>query len=284
MRLVSGIYEGQAVYGNVGGDGLQIPHADFSRLYPDLQSVLSADALSQLPGALDRTCQPGQFVFTPPVTRSQKILAVGINYMTHIREMGHESPPYPVIFTRYPGSLVGHGEGLVRPAVSTHYDFEGELAVIIGRPARYVKAAEALAYVAGYTCLNDGSIRDFQRHGSQYIPGKNFPSSGACGPWMVTSDEAGDPRAMQLETTLNGKVMQQAEISDMRFSVPEIIEYCSTFTALEPGDIISTGTPGGVGAARIPPIWMEPGDRIEVAISNIGTLSNQVVAESVLAT
>ncbi len=185
------------------------------------------------------------------MTHPEKILAVGMNYMVHIKEMGREPPDYPAVFIRYPDSLVGHGQLLVRPRVSEQYDYEGELAVIIGKPARYVAAAEALSYVAGYTCLNDGSIRDFQRHGSQFTPGKNFPCSGACGPWMVTADEIPDPSVLELTTRLNDAVVQQSPISDMRFSVPDIIAYCSTFTTLQPGDIITTGTPGGVGAGDL---------------------------------
>jgi 2-keto-4-pentenoate hydratase/2-oxohepta-3-ene-1,7-dioic acid hydratase in catechol pathway len=184
------------------------------------------------------------------------------------------------MFTRFADSLTGHDCPIVKTPVSEQYDFEGEFAFVIGRSARYVKAEQALDYVAGYTCLMDGSVRDFQRHTSQFIAGKNFPRSGSCGPWLVTADEIPDPKALRLQTRLNGQVMQEAPTSDMRFGVAELRAYCSTFTQLEPGDIISTGTPSGVGFARKPPVWLKAGDVLEVEISGIGVLRNTVVVEA----
>ena len=169
---------------------------------------------------------------------------------------------------------------MIRPvSVSENYDFEGELAVIIGRAAHRVAASDAFAFVAGYSCLNDGSIRDFQRHSGQFTPGKNFLKSGSLGPWLVTRDEIEDVRGLTLETRLNDELMQSASTSDLIFDIPKLIEYCTTFTRLEPGDIIATGTPGGVGAARTPPVWMKPGDTIEVSISGIGVLRNSIADE-----
>jgi 2-keto-4-pentenoate hydratase/2-oxohepta-3-ene-1,7-dioic acid hydratase in catechol pathway len=205
---------------------------------------------------------------------------VGINYLEHIHEMGREKPDYPTLFTRFPDTLVGHGEDIVRPRVSTQFDYEGELAIVIGRPARYVTAARALDHVAGYTCFLDGSVRDWQRHTTQFTPGKNFPATGGCGPWLVTSDEIPDPAALRLTTRVNGEVLQQAPVSDLCFGVPRIIEYCSSFSTLHPGDIIATGTPSGVGFARTPPRWLKPGDSVEVEISGIGILRHQVVDEA----
>ena len=281
MKLASCTMQGRATYGVIVNNDLQIPSDEFLKHHPDLKSVLAAGAAQDLLAAVGERVALEKLSFEPPVTHPEKILAVGMNYMEHIQEMGREPPDYPAVFIRYPDSLVGHGQLLVRPRVSDKYDYEGELAAIIGKPARYVAAAEALNYVAGYTCLNDGSIRDFQRHGSQFTPGKNFPCSGACGPWMVTADEIPDPSVLELTTRLNGAVVQQSPVSDMRFSVADIIAYCSTFTTLQPGDIITTGTPGGVGAGRSPQVWLSEGDRVSVEINGIGVLKNEVADEAI---
>jgi 2-keto-4-pentenoate hydratase/2-oxohepta-3-ene-1,7-dioic acid hydratase in catechol pathway len=176
-------------------------------------------------------------------------------------------------------SLVGHERPLIKPAASEQYDFEGELAVILGRPARHVARQDAYDYVAGYSCFNDGSVRDYQRHGAQWTPGKNFESSGSFGPWMISADDAGRPQDMQLKTTLNGEVVQSESVGELCFGIPELIEYISTWTELQAGDVIVSGTPGGVGAGRNPPLWMRPGDTVEVDISGVGSLRNTVCAE-----
>lgn len=209
----------------------------------------------------------------------RKILCVGVNYRPHIEEMGREVPDYPVVFTRFPGSLVGHGEALLRPRVSEQFDFEGELAVVIGREARHVRRADAMDYVGGYCCFMDGSVRDWQRHSGQFTAGKNFERSGAIGP-PAPAATVGDPRALQLTTRVNGEVMQTGAVADLVFDIPTLIEYCSTFTHLQPGDVIATGTPGGVGAARRPPVWLKDGDTVEVDIPGVGILSNPVEDES----
>ncbi|MDJ0711841.1 MAG: fumarylacetoacetate hydrolase family protein [Woeseiaceae bacterium] len=208
-----------------------------------------------------------------------RVLCVGVNYRPHIEEMGREVPDYPVVFVRFPESLVGDGEPIIRPAVSEQFDFEGELAVIIGRDAHRVSRAAALDYVAGYSCFMDGSVRDWQRHTTQFTPGKNFNRSGALGP-LVPASEIPDPSVLELTTRVNGEVMQQARVADLVFDVPALIEYCSTFTTLKRGDVIATGTPGGVGAARRPPVWLAHGDRVEVEISHIGVLANPVRDEN----
>lgn len=208
-----------------------------------------------------------------------KFLCIGINYRPHMREMGRDEPPYPVVFVRFAASQVGHAEPLIMPAPSEQFDFEGELAVVIGRPARNVSRDRALDHVAGYSCFNDGSVRDFQRHSGQFTPGKNFVASGSFGPWLVTADEIADPATLRLETRLNGQVVQNESTGELIFDIPALIEYISVWTELEPGDVIVTGTPGGVGAGREPPLWMRPGDSIEVEISGIGCLSNTVVAD-----
>jgi 2-keto-4-pentenoate hydratase/2-oxohepta-3-ene-1,7-dioic acid hydratase in catechol pathway len=209
---------------------------------------------------------------------NRKILCVGVNYRPHIEEMGREIPEYPVVFVRFPGSLVSDGEPLLRPRVSEQYDFEGELAIVIGKVARHVSRADAYDYIGGYCCFMDGSVRDWQRHTGQFTAGKNFERSGAIGP-MVPAGRIPDPTALQLTTRVNGKVMQEGCIGDLVFDIPALVEYCSTFTELQPGDIIATGTPGGVGAARKPPVWLRDGDRVEVEISGVGVLSNPVQDE-----
>lgn len=208
-----------------------------------------------------------------------KFLCIGINYRPHMREMGREPPDYPVVFVRFASSFVGHDAPMVKPRVSDKFDFEGELAVVIGKRARHVSRDDALEHIAGYTCLNDGSVRDFQRHSGQFTPGKNFVASGAIGPWMVTSDELADPAALNLITRLNGDVVQKESTGELIFGIPELIEYLSIWTELLPGDVIATGTPGGVGAGRTPPLWMKSGDTVEVEISGIGSLSNRIVEE-----
>jgi 2-keto-4-pentenoate hydratase/2-oxohepta-3-ene-1,7-dioic acid hydratase in catechol pathway len=169
---------------------------------------------------------------------------------------------------------------MVKPHVSEQYDFEGELAVIIGKPARHVPRARAYEFVAGYSCFNDGSIRDYQRHGPQWTPGKNFQASGALGPWLVTTDELPNPAQSRLRTLLNGQVVQDESVAELCFDIPALIEYCSTWTELLPGDVIATGTPGGVGAGRKPPLWMKAGDTVSVEISGIGTLRNPIHDEN----
>ncbi len=217
--------------------------------------------------------------YLPPITNPDKIICIGVNYKTHLAETGREQPKYPMIFARWPNSHVGQGQPIIRPNVSDTFDYEGELAVIIGKQCRHVKAADAWGVIAGYSCYNDGTIRAFQRHTVQFHPGKNFYHSGSFGPWMVTPDEMGDVTRQPLQTRLNGVVVQDAVIDDLVFDIPALIEYCSTFTQLEPGDVIATGTTGGVGAYHTPPLWMKPGDVVEVDIGGIGVLSNPVVQE-----
>jgi len=184
-----------------------------------------------------------------------------------------------MIFARYPDSLVGHGAPMVRPQVSVQFDYEGELAIVIGKSGRHIESGSALDHVAGYACFNDGSVRDYQRHTTQFLPGKTFWRSGSFGPWLVTPDEAGAIGDLGLVTRLNGIEVQRAKIDDLLFDPPELIAYLSAIYPLMPGDVIATGTTGGVGAFRKPPLWMKPGDRVEVTIDRLGTLRNSIIAE-----
>jgi len=282
MKLASFIYQGRSTYGVVDGDQVidlesvkQTLGADLKQAIANNRLVeLTTDVLANLPRIpLD------EVTLLPVIPNPGKVLCIGINYATHVRETGREMPTYPMIFTRFADSQTAHLQPIVRPKASHKLDFEGELAVVIGKPARHVKQADALDYVAGYACYNDGSVRDWQKHTIQFIPGKNFPSTGGFGPWLVTSDEIGDPQDLELTTRLNGEVMQHTNTSDMIFDVRKLIEYCSTFTELAPGDVIVSGTTGGVGAFREPPVWMKPGDEVEIEISRIGILRNNIVDE-----
>ena len=217
--------------------------------------------------------------YLPPIPDPGKIICIGLNYLTHIQEGGRDVPKKPTIFTRWANTQVGHLQPLVRPRQSDTLDFEGEMALIIGRRARHVSRADAMEFVAGYSCYNDGSVREWQRHTSQFTPGKNFPGTGGFGPWIVTPDEAGDMTRASLVTRVNGEEMQRATLDDLVFDVPGLIEYCSAFTVLEPGDVIITGTTGGVGAYREPPLWLKPGDTVEVEVTGVGVLRNGVVQE-----
>jgi 2-keto-4-pentenoate hydratase/2-oxohepta-3-ene-1,7-dioic acid hydratase in catechol pathway len=212
----------------------------------------------------------------PVITHPDKIICVGINYRSHREETKRAASDHPAIFTRFADTQIGHEAPIVIPGVAEMFDYEGELAVIIGRRADRVGADEALSHVAGISCYNDHSVREWQRHTGQWTPGKNFPGTGAFGPWMTTLDEISDLSAVRLVTRVNGDVRQDATVDQMIFSVSELIEYISTFTPLSPGDVIVTGTPGGVGLFRDPPEFLNPGDVVEVEIDHVGTLRNTV--------
>ncbi len=216
----------------------------------------------------------------PVVPNPSKIVCMGLNYADHAAEGGNARPEYPSFFLRGPSSMVGHLAPLVRPKVSTKLDYEAELAVIIGKRARHLTAANALDCVAGYSCFNDGSLRDYQRKSGQWTIGKNFDDSGPFGPWLVTPDELPPGGAgLRIQSRLNGKVMQDANTKDFLWDVVESLRIITECMTLEPGDVIITGTPAGVGYARNPPVWMAPGDVCEIEIEGIGTLSNPIIDE-----
>ncbi len=282
MKLLTFSRDGVESYGVSSGGGVVDLGARLSGRWPSLLAALRDGVLDRL---RDEAARRGpdfpldEIRFLPPVPDPGRILCVGLNYRSHIEETGRRLPAYPTIFVRFPDSHVGHGEAMIRPRVSREFDFEGELAFVVGAGGRHVPASRALECVAGYSCYNDGSVRDFQRHASQFTPGKNFWHSGAFGPCMVTADEIPDPGALFLQTRLNGQVMQSAPTSDLLFDIPCLVEYISRVFPLRPGDVVSTGTTGGVGKARKPPVFLQPGDRIEVRISGIGTLANTVEDE-----
>ncbi|WP_321911955.1 fumarylacetoacetate hydrolase family protein [Burkholderia cepacia] len=283
MKLVSFRHLGKESFGVANDRGVLDMGPYSSDVGATLREALARNSLAAIESIAEGThslLRWDEIELLPVIPDPQKILCVGINYLTHVQETGREVPTKPMFFTRFADSQTAHGGPIVRPIASEKLDFEGELAVVIGRAARHVKAANAFEYVAGYACYNDGSVRDWQKHTIQFTPGKNFPSTGGFGPWLVTSDEVGDPSALSLVTRLNGEVVQQATTDDLIFDVPALIEYCSTFTELRPGDVIITGTTGGVGAFRQPPLWMKAGDIVEVEISKIGVLRNVVIDET----
>ena len=280
MKFASYMMNGHACYGMVSDSGLTTVDGDLAARYPSLRAAIAAQALDRIAEALAaRTpdARIDEVEFSPVIPDPDKILCIGLNYKTHIEETGHKDRDYPTIFPRFANCQVGHNQPIVKPRESDKLDYEGELAVIIGRPGRRIAETDALGHVAGYACYNEGSVRDFQRHTTQFTPGKNFMATGGFGPWMATAADIPDPTALTLETRLNGEVMQQTSTDLMIFSIPRQISYISTFTELAPGDVIVSGTPGGVGYRRDPPVYMKAGDVVEVAISGIGVLRNPVI-------
>jgi len=233
-----------------------------------------------LEGALERAEEDFAFedvTLLAPVASTARVICLGVNYRDHAQEVNQEAGDCPPLFAKYPDTLVGHEQAIIRPRVSDTFDFEGEIAIVIGRPGRHIPRESAMDHVLGYSCLMDGSIREYQSHSP--TAGKNFHRSSAMGPWIVTADEVADASAIELVTRLNGEIVQSATSRDMIFDIPTAIAYISRWTPLRSGDVISMGTPAGVGWARKPPLWMKPGDTIEVALAGIGTLRNTVVDE-----
>jgi 2-keto-4-pentenoate hydratase/2-oxohepta-3-ene-1,7-dioic acid hydratase in catechol pathway len=280
MKLASYTVGGKAAFGVVEGDGVIDATRRLSGRFSTLRQVLAADALDEVRHATAGHAPDHELAdvtFLPVVPDPQRIVCVGINYRSHAEETGRDISPAPSVFLRLADTLVGHGGALVRPKVSDKFDFEGELAVVIGRPGCHVAEADALTYVAGYTCFVDGSVRDYQKF--SVTSGKNFPGTGPLGPFLVTADEIPGPTRLTLVTRLNGQEMQRSGTDMLIYSIPQVIRFVSDFTGLSPGDVIATGTPAGVGHRRTPPLWMKAGDVLEVEISGIGTLRNPVVDE-----
>lgn len=276
MRICSYILPtGVRSYGALEGDAIVDAGDDLRNEFPDVRALLAASALSRL-GEGQARFSVSDVTLTPPIPNPDKIICVGLNYMSHIKETGRETPKFPSIFIRHASSLVGHEAPLRMPNASHQFDYEGELAIIIGKPAHNVGVDEAMSVVSGYTCFNDGSVRDFQRHTSQFWAGKNFVASGSMGPGLTLRDEVPDYTQCVLKTTVNGVVVQEAPLSDLAFDVAQLVSYISSVTELLPGDVIATGTPGGVGIFRTPPLWLKPGDEVSVEISGVGRLNNTV--------
>ena len=274
-RVASNGQAGRASYGSLSGDVVTdlgaTPGAP-----ADLKAALVAGTLAGLTGP---QLALSDVTLLPVIPNPGKILCVGLNYATHVAETGREQKEHPAIFHRWADSLVADGAPLISPPETQRFDYEGELAVVIGKPGRRIKPQDAMAHVAGFSVFNDGSVRDWQRHNIQFTPGKCWPGTGGFGPALVTPDEVSDLASQRVQTRLNGELVQDQPVADMIWDIPAVIAYCSTFTELQPGDVIATGTPGGVGDKRQPPLYMKPGDKVEVSIGVIGTLTNPVAAE-----
>jgi 2-keto-4-pentenoate hydratase/2-oxohepta-3-ene-1,7-dioic acid hydratase in catechol pathway len=276
MKLLSFAADGKDWFGALREDGVVTLNDKVRQ--PDLRAALTAGAMDQMLTIAQRAApdrKVGDIRFLPVIPQPGKILCAGINYRSHAADMSRELPKQPSMFIRFADTLVGHDGELIRPKVSEHFDFEGELALVIGKGGRHIAPDRALEHVAGYTCFVDGSVRDYQKF--SVTSGKNFPGTGPLGPWLVTNDEIPDPSRLTLMTRLNGKEVQRSPTDLLIYSIPQIIAFCSDFTALSPGDVISTGTPEGVGHSRKPPLWMKAGDTLEVEISGIGVLRAHVV-------
>ena len=278
MKLLTYERGGRARWGALAGE--EVADLGAATGYPGIVEALRADALDELAAAVDGAARVAlsDIAFMPVLGHPAKLICIGLNYLVHVREMNRAVPTVPSLFLKYHDALVGHRSEIVRPRVSEAFDFEGELAVVIGRAGRYIAEEDALGHVAGYTILNDGSIRDWQEE--NLSAGKNFPDTSGFGPRFVTADEIPDPHALGVRTRLNGETVQDGNTADFIFGIPRLINYVSGFTPLAPGDVISTGTPHGVGHGRAPKLYMKPGDTIEVEIDRIGTLANRVVQES----
>jgi 2-keto-4-pentenoate hydratase/2-oxohepta-3-ene-1,7-dioic acid hydratase in catechol pathway len=282
MKLVSYERQGRAGFGAVVGDGVVDLGAAFGGRHADLKSLLASDAVAEarsLCANLEPSFALADVTLLPVIPDPGKIWCCGLNYHEHVQETNREVTEQPTFFLRVAHSQVGHGQAIVRPRESDQLDYEAEIAVIIGRGGRRIREADAANHIAGYACYNDGSVRDWQRHTSQWAPGKNFWRTGGFGPWMVTADEIPFGTKMSLVTRLNGQEMQRATTDMMIHGIARQVAYVSTIAPLRPGDVIVTGTPGGVGARRKPPVWMKPGDIVEIEVDRIGVLRNPVVDE-----
>lgn len=279
MKLLSFIYKEKQSFGALVGDAIVDlgRHSQYSSLYQVIQAG-EIGTLKNIVNKMKPDFKLADVVLTLPMPDAHTYICVGRNYKGHVAEANAALPDFPSIFLRMPSSFVASGASIVRPKVSSDFDYEGELAIVIGKSGRHIAPDDALSHIMGYTILMDGSIRDYQfKH--CLVVGKNFYSSGSIGPWIVTSDEVGDPSRLALRTRLNDKEVQHTMTDDFIFDIPFLINYISTFTELRPGDIIATGTPEGVGFARKPSLWLKKGDKLEVEISNIGVLTNFVIDE-----
>jgi len=267
-----------ASYGIVTGNGIVDLRRYLGNQYPDLKSLIAGNGFAQAAKHLSAApdYKESDVVWLPVIPNPDKIVCVGLNYEEHRAESGRDKTEQPALFLRVPESQVGHRQPIVRPRESIQLDYEAEIAVIIGTAGRRISQKDAWGHIAGYSCYNEGSVREWQRHTIQWTAGKNFAHTGGFGPWMVTADDIPPNTVMTLSCRLNGQQMQHATTEQMIFKIPKLIEYISSFTTLLPGDVIVTGTPGGVGARRNPPVWMKPGDKVEIEIDKVGVLENSI--------
>ena len=282
MKLISFRHAGREKYGVVDGEGIVDMTPTLGEQFPTLKDAIAGLALGEIERAAAGTAPDldlGEIEYQFPVTAPEKIFCVGRNYRAYHEVLEDGGPKWPSIFPRFASSFSCHGEAIVKPRESDQLDYEGELGVIIGKGGRHIPEDHALDHVAGYTIMNEGSVRDWQSRGTQNCPGKNFYRSGAIGPWMVTRDEISDLSKLTIVTRVDGEVRQDGGTDMMIFDIPFVISHISKFTWLEPGDMIATGSPGGSAIEGDPPAWLKPGQTIEVEIQPIGTLRNSIEAE-----
>ena len=283
MRLLTFRRADHVSFGVVSGDGIIDAPALLGGRAGSLREALNAGLLGRL-ADLSAGREPDHALldveYLPPIPDPEKILCVGVNYVDHRNEIGQaDAPAHPTIFSRFSDTQVGHRQPVVHPTATTQLDYEGEVAIVIGRHTRSVQSeTDALAAIAGLSCYNDLSARDWQVHSSQWLPGKNFRAVGSFGPWLVTLDEFEDLPSVRLCTRVNGEIRQEAALADLIFDFTDILRYVTGFTHLAPGDVIATGTPGGVGFVADPPVFLRPGDVTEVEVSGVGVLTNTIVA------
>ena len=279
MKLASYMYDNAACYGSVVGEGIIDLTRRIGARYGDIRALLAGDGLA----AAQQACagqspdlKLAQVRLLPVIPNPGKIFCIGLNYDDHRKEGNHQKTESPAVFVRFAESQVGHGQPMLRPRESTKFDYEGEIALIIGKSGRRIAEKDAWDYVSGYSCYNDGSVRDWQHATSQWTAGKNFAATGGFGPWMVTADEIAPGSVLTLVTRLNGVEMQRSTTEFLIHSIPRLISHLSTWVPLAPGDVIVSGTPGGVGARREPPVWMKAGDVVEIEVDKVGVLRNTV--------
>ncbi len=283
MKLLTFQVDKRQSFGAVVGENVVDLGRRFESRYADLLAVLEAGALPELEAALGGATPDyklSDIVFLPVIPNPPKIICIGVNYEAHRSEVGRDPTKKPMVFARFTATQLGHLQPLLKPPESQTFDYEGEIAVIIGKSGRRISQQESWQHIAGYAPYNDATIREWQGHTQQWTPGKNWYQTGGFGPWMATRGEIADNALLNLSTRVNGQEVQRADSTQMIFSIPEIIEYCSTFIPLQPGDVLVTGTPGGVGARRTPPLFLKDGDVVEVEIAEIGVLRNPVKAEA----
>lgn len=259
-------------WGRLDGDTI----FDASSVAPSLAGAIADGALASLAGYTENPVGLAEVTLAPVIPNPGKIICIGVNYASHRDEIGKAAPQAPVVFARYADSQMGHGEDARKPRISPQFDYEGEVAVVISKPTHKVSKADAYDHVAGYAVYNDFSVRDWQRNASQWLPGKTWPGTGGFGPYLVTADEVGDVTKLEVTTRVNGEVRQHGAVADLINDIPSIIEYVSTFTPLAPGDVIVSGTPGGVGLFMEPQGFVVDGDVVEVEVTGLGTLVNVV--------
>ncbi len=281
MKLASFRFNNEIKFGIITDKGVIDLNTRLNNKYLDLKSFIKNNGINDMKDInleeIDMTLD--QIEYLPLIPNPGKIICVGVNYDEHRIEVNRNKSEYPTIFFRLAESQIAHDENMIVPKVSHKLDYEGEVAIIISKEGKNISEESAYEYIAGYACYNDGTIRDWQIHTSQWGPGKNFDGTGAFGPWMITRDEIQDGEKLTIETRLNGEVLQKSNTDMLIFSIRELVAYISTFTTLKAGDVIVTGTPGGVGNKRDPQVFMKDGDIVEVEVSKIGILSNKVRAE-----